>query len=194
MVMIRWLFIHTELITIPNVERPTNKICKSSGTPPFFGGAQTDGFLGQLSFFFLNSQIPNGSLGCSEGDRFNERLDHVTLPSSLRSLTFGRYFNRSLDNVTGRFGGWKTNMFFEFSPPKIPGEMIQFDYFSNGLFNHQLGEVANTSSMLDFWCKFHPQRGQCDLARWTSVFEIWWIFPAKYGEHHLAKSAKFNFW
>ena len=31
---------------------------------------------------------------------FNQSLDNVTLPSGLRSLTFGFFFNQSLDNTT----------------------------------------------------------------------------------------------
>ena len=44
--------------------------------------------------------LPSGLQTLTFGEFFNESLENTTLPSSLQSLTFGYWFNQSLDNTT----------------------------------------------------------------------------------------------
>ena len=51
--------------------------------------------------FFLNLTASNfpAHAGATLGDNYDQRLNHVNLPSALQTLTFGEAFNRRLDDV-----------------------------------------------------------------------------------------------
>ena len=51
--------------------------------------------------FFLNLTDSNfpAHAGATLGDNYDQRLNHVNLPSALQTLTFGEAFNRRLDDV-----------------------------------------------------------------------------------------------
>ena len=52
-----------------------------------------------LFFWTWQTQIFQHMPGATLGDNYDQRLNHVNLPSALQTLTFGEAFNRRLDDV-----------------------------------------------------------------------------------------------
>jgi hypothetical protein len=82
-------------------------------------------------------------------------LDHVTLPTALRNLTFGRKFNQSLAGVN------------------LPESLCALNF--GKLFNQSLEKVAlpcNLQQLTFVADSCFDQPGACDSAKTSSEFEF----------------------
>ena len=90
--------------------------------------------------------LPSGLQTLTFGEFFNESLENTTLPSSLQSLTFGYWFRRSLDNTTLPSGLDNLEFGFYFNQrldnTTLPSGLrsLSFDY---GHFNRSLDNTTH---------------------------------------------------
>ena len=120
--------------------------------------------------------LPSSLKSLTFGKQFNQILENGTLPGSLQSLSFGGAFNQSLEIVT------------------LPGNLQSLTFGWN--FDQSLENVTLPGSLqsLTFGCFFQPAPGERHFARQFAKLNFWCFFQPAPGERHFARQfAKLDF-
>ncbi|CAJ1441899.1 unnamed protein product [Effrenium voratum] len=143
----------------------------------------------------LGVTLPSTLKSLTFGDEFDQRLQEITLPGSLQNLTFGHDFNHfvilpsSLQNLT--FG----NAFNQSLEGVTLPSSLQNLTFGHA-WNRSMGsDFARQPTDPDFWRQLQPTPAGSEIAGQPAKLDIWRRLRPKFAGNHFAKQpAKADIW